>query len=84
VSAPLSKDADRLLGEVIASAHGPVPIAQLLTVVDGDPDRLDRALAELDERGLVRALGSLLTRDAHVAATDRARRAGPGAAGSRT
>jgi len=64
-------DVDELLRQVrTASERGGdgAPLSALLELVGGDSERLDRALADLDERGLIRVLGGHSTRDARVVA----------------
>jgi hypothetical protein len=43
-----------------------VAAGELLAMLDNDRARLDRALAQLDERGMIRVLGGPLTVDARV------------------
>lgn len=74
-NSPVSwSDSERVLAVVGArGGRGGVPLPELLVLVDRDRDRLDRALAALDERGLINVLGSVWTHDARAVATPAAR-----------
>jgi DNA-binding MarR family transcriptional regulator len=65
-----SVDSARVMARIEAatteSSGGGVPVNDLLDALAGDRGRLDRTLAELDERGLIRVLGGPHTHDARV------------------